>query len=372
MMLKESLPSTPRKSLPALRSFIHACLIGLLVFGLLFSVLEAAFRLNWLLKLLPMRSVGDYHTQFEQKLFKLDDYVQVNGGVDVILLGNSMINTGIDPAILAERYQELTGQSLRVFNFGIEGLTIAPLSDVAQILTDRYHPGTILLFTEMRDYVKSNGVEVETNFLDNVWIQSQLGKPSLGGTFIEHSLALKHLLSLRNWTRSDFVATYKINLERMANTTAQGYEADLNIGKNITRVPDPENKNDQAAFELLQNFVMDPDRIADLNSILSLQNSGTQILVTEVPVYPTYYAFFGEAGVREQYLTDIAHIVKEGKSVFLPAVDETIIPLYGRADNHHLNYLGAPIYSRYLAEELAAYCLRHNTCLSAAPETRLP
>ena len=70
------------------RSFLRALLSGLVVFVLFAGLLEGVCRLGWADNVLPMRSVGNYHTQFETKWFKLEEYVRQNGGVDVILLGN--------------------------------------------------------------------------------------------------------------------------------------------------------------------------------------------------------------------------------------------------------------------------------------------
>jgi hypothetical protein len=202
-------PSDPTSTkIPVRRSFIHTCITGVAVFCLLFAALEVLFRLDVIPSSVSLRSIGSYHAQFEGKLFKLEDFIKKNGGVDVIILGNSMVNTGIDAARIAYQYQNRTGQKPRVFNFGVEGLTISPISDLAEILVEKYHPGTLLVFTEMRDYVAGNGTEVETTFLDNAWMHYEMGKPSLAGFILAHSQVLQHLLSVRNWSRSDFYDSY--------------------------------------------------------------------------------------------------------------------------------------------------------------------
>ena len=346
--------------------FFVSLIWGVLLFILLCIGLEAAFRVPAINRHFPLRSVGSYHAQFEIKWFKLQEYVHQNGGVDVILLGNSMVNTGIDPAVMAARYKELTGADLRIFNFGVEGMTVAPLSTLAKMITERYHPGTVLLYTEMRDYVGANGVSVETQFLSNDWIKNQLGSQTPKGGLIESSAALKFILPFRDWSRSDFLDSFFMDLRRVKETSTQGYEADQNIGTGIDIAPDPNDPKEQKSFELFSNFIIDSSRANDLRRIINLQSSGTKVLVTEMSVYPTYYIYFGDESVHQKYLTDIDKIVKDSGSHFIPALPYDLIPLDGRSDNHHLNFQGAPLYSNLLAEKLASLCLEQQICLTAA------
>ncbi|HKJ26128.1 MAG TPA: hypothetical protein VJ965_00700, partial [Anaerolineales bacterium] len=52
----------------------------------------------------PPASLGSYHYQFEIKWFQLERYVQKHGGVDVILLGSSLVNSGLDPDAINESW----------------------------------------------------------------------------------------------------------------------------------------------------------------------------------------------------------------------------------------------------------------------------
>ena len=345
-------------------SFLFSILTGVIAFIAIVVFAEAAFHNSAVEKRIPLRSLGSFHAQFEIKWFKLEDYVRQNGGVDVILLGNSMVNTGIDPAVMAEEYQARTGKRLRIFNFGVEGLTIAPLSDLARILADRYHPGTILLFTEMRDYVAANGLAVENQFRADAWMRGQLGNASLKGMLIDRSLLLQHLLPLRNWSRADFIDHFFMDLRRFDETSASGYEADRNIGENIEQAPNPNDPNEKLNFELFSNFHMDASRIQDLEKILALKDQGVTALVTEIPVYPTYYVYFGGESVHQEYLKELSQILGGASDQFLPAIPDILIPISGRADNHHLNYEGAPLYSTLRAQSLADLCKQQSICLN--------
>ena len=353
-------------------SFLISLVWGFAAFIVMLGALEGFSRTKYAAELFPLRSVGSYHGQFELKWFELQDYVQENGGVDVVLLGNSMVNTGIDPAVFAERYQQLTDQNLRIFNFGIDALTVEAVSVVAELIESHYHPGTIVLFTEMRDYIAGNGVEVTAQFLDNSWMRYQLGASSLEGYMIDHSALLEYLLPYRNWSNSSFIDSFRMDLYRKGNITAQGYEPDMHAGFENSDLPDPSDPAEQLRYQQAADFSIDPDRVRNLQDIIGLQQSGTQVIVTEIPVYPTYYLYFGSASVREQYLTDIAAIVQAAGSQFIPPVDEVLIPIPGRSDDHHMNYIGAPIYSRLLAAQLAQACSQSGICLSSASQADQP
>jgi hypothetical protein len=345
------------------RSFFEGLISGLLAFVLLAGVFEGVCRMGWMDSALPLRSVGNYHTQFETKWFKLEEYVRANDGVDVILLGNSMVNTGVDPEVVAAKYKELTGQEVRIFNFGVEGLTIDPMSDLAQILMEKYHPRVIILFTEMRDYIAGNGDDVTTKFLSNAFIQQQLGNPSIEGFFESHSAALQRMLPFRYASRADFLDTYILDARRFSETTALGYEADRQTGENIDTLPDPSDPDDAKTFALFKNYSMDPGRIANLESILAYKEQGTLVIVTELPTYPSYYAYLERATDQQQYQADLQQIVESNGGYLLPTLSSDLIPLADRVDNHHLNFKGAPIYSALLGGQLADLCNLQGVCL---------
>lgn len=366
-MAQQTQPQTLQKK-PGTHSLITSVIIGVIVFFVLLLVLEGTSRTAWFDRVFPIRSLGIYHNQFEIKWFKLQDYVRENDGVDVILLGNSMVNTGIDPDVLASEYEKLTGVRLRIFNFGVEGLTVAPNSVVAEILVKRYHPASLLFVTEMRDYVAANGLEVETRLLSDEWFTAQSGSPATFRNWLKlNSTAAAYLLPFRNWSRADFPDTFLSFLRRYGDTTAAGYEPDRNVGKDIDKNPDPGDPAEAANFAMFSNFSLAPQRLQDLKTILELGSSEQPVLVTEMPLYPTYFDYFGGEEVHQRYLISLESFVSENGGVFLPPLDWQLIPLAFRVDHHHLNLDGAPLYSALLAQQLAQTCESTAVCLQPAP-----
>ena len=369
---KNNDPQTKIPLHPQKRSFFASLAWGFVVFVIILGLLESLAGTNLLNRVFKTRSVGNYHTQFEIKWFALQDYVQKYHGVDVVFLGNSMVNTGIDPVQFEDTYYSLSGEKLRVFNFGVEGLTVEPLSVLAQLINERYHPGTIILVTEMRDYIAGNGAEVTAQFMDNPWMRYQMGIPSLEGYLIEHTSFIKYLLAWRNWSSANFLDDLRTVIYRQGNVTPQGYEPDENqavFDPSQPMVIDPTQRD---KFQLAANFEIDPSRALNLQEIMSLNTTGTHTIVTEMPVYPTYFSYFGPDSVRAQYLQDLGAMVEKAGGVFVPAVSYDLIPLHGRVDDHHLNALGAPIYSELLAKQLYTACANHQTCIYPALTNRQP
>lgn len=349
------------------RSLISALISGTLLFLAFLLLLEGLFSWSRFDQTIKWRSLGVYHGQFEIKWFALKDFVRQNGGVDVLLLGNSMVNTGINPDILVFEYESRTGERLRVFNFGVEGLTVAPNSVIARILTEKYQPGTIIFFTEMRDYVAANGLEVERQLLTDEWVIARVGgKETLLAWLRNNSTVLQHLLPFRNWSRADFPDTFLMQARRFSDTSPTGYEADHNIGENIDISPDPANPEEKQDFELFGNFSIDTGRLDDLKNILEIGEGKTRVIITEMPVHPNFFTYFGGEQTHARYLGELIPFVTENYGIFLPSVPWQKIPMNGRVDHHHLNDTGAALFSRLLAESLADLCVNSNSCLLPA------
>jgi hypothetical protein len=323
---------------------------------------ELVSRTKWVEKISPYRSVGNYHYQFEIKWFRLQDYVKQNGGVDILILGNSLVNTGIDPEVMADVIFEQTGIKLRIFNFGVEGLTVAPNSVIAGILMERYHPALLIYVTEMGDYVAGNGMAYETRFLADPWLQYELGNLNWPGWAIDHSAALQHYLSYRNWMRADFLETMPIYLVRNKYTTTSGYEPEFAYRGDLDANPDPNNPKEAVYFHEYSNYQISPTRLSNLRTILELkQNITTPVLIVEMPVHSSFYVYVGGEDVHKQFQQSLAFFIQSNGGVFLPADACNDIPIDGHSDRWHLNFLGAPIFSTCLGQQLIILANQENT-----------
>ena len=336
--------------------------LTVIFFFALAALLELAARTPLLEEVSPYRSVDNYHYQFEIKWFRLQDFVKQNGGVDIIILGSSLVNTGIDPDIVAQTYYEQTGVHPRIFNFGVEGMTVAPNAVIAKLLVERYHPALLIYVTEMRDYIAGNGLDYETRFLGDSWLRYQRGDFTFLGWLFDHSAALQHYLPYRNWMRSDYSDTMALYIKRYHDTSASGYEPDSATGINIDATPDPNNPADAIYFKAYGNYQIAPSRLANMQDILDFsRNKGTSVLVVEMPVHPTFYVYVGGEGVHQQFQQTIASLVTSNGGSFIPAETCIDIPLNGRSSRWHLNYLGAPVFSKCLGTQLVTLAIQQNS-----------
>ncbi|MDO8971973.1 MAG: hypothetical protein Q7U74_14860 [Saprospiraceae bacterium] len=345
-------------------SFLNILIASLLTLMALLALAEIGARILQTRTEQPIRSIGNFHTQFETKWFKLQDYVKVNDGVDVMLMGNSMVNTGIDAELLAETYEAATGVNLRIYNFGVEGMDLYTNSELASLLVVEFHPKTVIFFTEMREYGPQTDTSVPERYETAKWFQYKLGNPSLEAWIYDHSAFMQYFLPYRNWSRADFPDTMLKDFYRYNQTNPAGYEPDRAYSRDLDVLTDPTDPENKVWFELYANYVPDKQNLNDLISILEQNRNGVQVLVTEMPVYKTFYDYFGGEPVHQAFITTIQNLSLDQSAYFLPPIDSELIPLVGRVDNHHLNFEGAPVYSRLLGAQLAELCIQDDVCLA--------
>ena len=296
----------------------------------------------------PPQSLGNYHYQFEIKWFQLERYVEKHGGVDVILLGSSLVNSGLDPDAINAALLYTGQEPLRIFNFGVEGLTIEPNSFVAELLIETYHPKVLIFGTEIRDYAANNGVEVAGKFLSDPWVRYQQGEFSIRGWLTEHSAAYRVFLAYRNWMTWSFAEQRSTIVSRTDKLTDAGYDVENNTTDIANHPPDPADPEDAAAFETFAGFEYAPERTAMLESLLALgESSGPQIILLEMPVSPTFYGYF-ENGLDEHndFVALVSQIAEENDVVFLHGFEENDLPPDSRSDRVHLNKIGAQYFSQ--------------------------
>jgi hypothetical protein len=274
----------------------------------------------------------------------------------VILLGSSLVNSGLDPDAINQSWSQQSGEEpLRIFNFGVEGMTIQPNSAVADMLIETYQPQVLIFGTEIRDYAANNGVEVAENFLADPWVQYQQGQFSLRGWLAEHSAAYRVFLTYRNWMTWTFAENRSITITRTAKLTEAGYDVENNTTDIAQTPPDPADPEDAAAFETFGGFEMSPERIEILKTLLSFdQQTDTQIILLELPVSPTFYGYF-ERGLaeRDHFVEVVSGIAKENGVHFFEAIPEDDLPPDSRSDRVHLNAAGANYYSQVVGGWLA-------------------
>jgi len=222
---------------------------------------------------------------FEIKWQKLKSYTDENGAPDVIILGNSMVNTGIDPLVINSRLNELSGKSLTIFNFGVEGLNLASVPQVAKIILENYHPKVLIIGTDIRDYSLRMDQEPTLEFLKTDWLRYKAGSFTLNGWLIDHSVLLQDFLLARNWYQPDFHDQFMTVYKRFKDVNAAGYELDRHLPDTAYQAPDPANPSDKTLFDQFRNYTYDAGRLAILVQLVELgRQYDTSVIFLEMPL----------------------------------------------------------------------------------------
>lgn len=327
-------------------------LLALIITVLSLAALEILWRTGFLQDSFPLRSHGLDNIQFDIKWFKLQEYLHAHEGVDVIFTGSSLVNTGIDPDIIQGLVLQQTGQTVRFFNFGTEGLSLPATLATIKILIDTAHPDVIVLATEMRDYYSASGRELADDYLSSPWVRQKLGYSSVSGWLSDNSVLLQKAYVLRDWMREDFPETLQLSVRRWHDTSASGYEPDNRIMPDIEEPIDLDDPQIKSAYDTFNGFSAADDRLQALRNIVALcENAGVELILVDMPAHPTFFGFFGGETEHAKYLDFIQDFVNENDLLLIPAMPYEKLPLEGWSDRIHLNKDGVPVFSAYLGEE---------------------
>ncbi|MEZ0395078.1 MAG: hypothetical protein ABWK53_01400 [Anaerolineales bacterium] len=326
---------------------LHSLFFAILFFLALAGGLEGAARSSWAAGHLPRyRSFGNDHYQFEIKWFGLERYVARHGGVDVLILGNSMANTGVDPDVITALYAEQTGRPVGVYNFGVEGLTLHGNLALAALLLEEYQPEVLVFVADVRDLDDANLPNSEARLLSDPWVRYRLGEWTLAGWLFDHSQALQVYLPYRNWVRADFPDTFYNYLYRAVTITESGYEPDTNT-ITLDEAALNEIRNSAACTQYYPQIEIGAGRLEELRALLALANRhGARLIVAEMPVNPVVYECMTGAVNRADFQQAMTETLAPGGGIFLPA--EPGLPVEAHIDMHHLNRQGAAAFSRQL------------------------
>jgi hypothetical protein len=327
---------------------------GVIVFLVLLIGLECMARLPFVQAKIPLRSLGFSNYLFEIKWAKLNEFVKQNGVPDAIIVGNSMVNTGIDPLVINQKMKELTGKSITIFNFGVEGLNLSAIDDLARLLIDTYNPKILIVGTDIRDYSLRMDQLPSDEFLQTSWLKYELGNFSILGWLVDHSAFLQYYLLGRNWFQSDFTDQLQTVFKRYKDTNTAGYELDRHVPTGDYQKPDPQNADDKVLLDLFKNYIIDPGRLGLLDSLVKMgKENGTSVIFIEMPLQKTMYQFFDHPKqTRADFLQHIRPIIQQAGSTLIETPIYGDIPNADWGNRTHLNLNGAPIFSQFLGEQL--------------------
>ena len=331
--------SNGRKSLGAIRlrsptvAVAVALILAVLVSAELLARTELARR--WMVT----PSVGTTHHSFEIKLEMIEEFAR-RGPIDCLMIGNSMVAQGINPAAVEQVYRERTGRSLRCFNFGVDSATAPTTIDLARILVAKFRPKLLVIGTSPYDF--EPGARPRT-IAHSPWLRYRKGETNFRGWLTEHSAAYRYLLTHRQWIRPDYWKQMNTLQRRRMYMRQDGFRPMPNRKKGGNfpqcRMDNRPNERARRAMAALADFTRD----------------GIEVLTVEMPFVIGRNPCFKHRPARYRALAHM--IAKQATAHRIPHLRSypfDAIPDIGWWDPGHLNQVGAEHLSRWLGEQLAA------------------
>lgn len=298
-------------------------------------------------------SRGSPHFQFELQLGRLESIVAADGFIDCIFLGNSMVWLGFDPAAFTRAYQERTGDELRCYNFGVDGLPVTAASGLKQYLMKKYHPKLLIYGTDARDFAVAREERDASVIMDEPWMKFHLGHFTLKGWLYEHSNLYPYLQTFGYLLRMDKQYLF-VREPGHLTSEAFGFYADETVGAFVTSSPALHQDMGPVRYyySLLSDFQMLPENTSSFQEILKNDQEDTSVVVVVMPVPDTYQDFFSTNPQGYQiYLEHVQETAQRFGSNVLIAPND-MIPENGWVDYTHLNTTGAEAFSNWLGQQL--------------------
>jgi hypothetical protein len=362
------LQQNQRVSLKFSRPTHQTLLLALGSFVILVLSLEAVARSKPVQAHVPFQAYGSNHIQFEVQIKKLKAFIAQKGLPDCLILGTSQSLRSIDPKAFAKTYKELTGKDILCYNFSVVGATLPTTYLLSKILVNQLHPKLLIVGTSFLDFTERRENRNDLRFEENTWIAYQLGKPTIKGWLLEHSYAYR-LLTLISYGAPD-----GLKFANVANETRKwiGQIGDSGFGYS----DEIYNLEEDMSPGFLKNFLDDFGKfrvstrnLDSLEMIIEVaQQAKAQPIIVEMPYHPSLIDLRDSQGQPlpekeklEKFVlqvnTQIASIANLHQILFWTTHHLDIFPKNGWHDRYHLNGNSSPLFSRWLAQQVAAAVL---------------
>ena len=325
------------------------------VFLLLVGMAECVTRLEYFQAHLTPPVMGSRHYQLGHKLALLDAEIIKNGPVDCIMVGSSMVDVGFDPESFQGGYQEITGENINCFNFGIDASSAASTSALSKILVEDYHPPLLLFGTDPRDYAVARSDPDPAVVLNTPWVAYRQGDFSLEGWLLEHSYLYRYRQHLSRLARFQFDGTLWASTKLKNEILPDGFTPLSIVSTYINDPPNPQDESFEVTYytRLYSSYQMLHENLVSLEDIMAQNGPGTQVILVEMPVAEGLYYFFGNGRADyNQFLTQVGQLAKQNNVPFWQTESLDFIPDEGWVDYSHLNTTGAEIFSAWLGQQV--------------------
>ncbi len=344
--------STSSSSFQVKRPFGGTFFLSLGFLLLLLIGMEAAARTRLVQDQIASPQLGSRHYQLGSKVMLLERAIAEHGPLDCLVIGSSQADRAIDPEVLTATFAEVTGRPLHCFNFAVDALPVSGAAVLADILVREYHPGILIYGTDARDYAVGREAEDAAVILESSWVRYRAGEFNLDGWALEHFFFYRywwHWLQLLQFDWGDVLDT------RRGKVSPNGFTPDDTVNLDVQSPPNPEDESFQIGYyrELLSDYAILPENLADLERILALRKAGVRVYLVEMPLPDGFFPFFGRGRTDHEYfLTQIGAQAGRNQIPFWETTSLGLVPVDGWRDYSHLNSTGAAAFSAWLGYEL--------------------
>ena len=291
---------------------------------------------------LPVPSLGTPYLYLDQVIARLDVFADA-GRVDCLFMGSCGMASDVDPAVFGAAYGHETGRQIRCFNAGFPGLPAAAAPTMARLLVARYRPALLVYGTLPGDYTPDAAREFGSELDAAPWVRYQLGQPTVRGWLIDHSLAYRTILALRD--RLDPARREELRLEDTWPHTSD-------LGFLEQRVRMPHMIQPGSSEQMLQVFAgrdVAPEAISGLSRVLALRGQGVQVLLVALPTHPVLRKEVDGAAESVPALVGrVRAQAGQDGAPFWDAMETGVVPDEDWTDVVHMHLSGAALFSDWL------------------------
>lgn len=321
---------------------------------------EAVVRTPAVNNVLGTPDLGTKHKQFEQQWFRLQEYSARQRSIDCIFVGDSTVMTDFSPTAFAASYRRQSGEEIDCFNFGVGAFTSVGFAALAQILVNDFSPRLLLVGVEALNFTVPRAGQGEADLASTPWARYKLGEFSVQGWLRENVHLYRYPGVLKQ------LLTVSINRNEVMRSAAgevsgvqDGFFPMTGTGPfDVSQPPDPEFDHPYIEHysAAMGAFQMLPENLDALEAILSLDGTGTHVVLVEMPVPDTFHTFFRNGQQDYQMFVDTVVGKTNLHNVpFLRMQDLELLPHRVWFNYNHLNSDGAPVFSIWLGNELAQH-----------------
>jgi hypothetical protein len=305
---------------------------------LIFEILSGFRWFNSLLPF-PSPSINSAFPELDVKFSRL----QNAQGVDCLFFGSSMMDADLDPRIIESVLNQKNGTHYSCFNMGFSGSMIETSGLVATTLS-HWQPIKIVI-------LGISPIEMDKNFTKTRSIAQMPifsyynGSPSMAG-WLFNTFRFPWYFAALPRTRDNEYLAEQTSWDQLLDDKGVRRSASIGaITKGNQDIRLPGYKINPVDLEVLES------------TIEKLHGQGIKVVVVEMPVHPDSFPYLienGYDGYQSQFLDPINQVLEKAGIQLLrtqPVIKE-IFDDSNWYNNNHLNFAGAEILSRYVAQQI--------------------